>query len=120
MTHVERLQAMYRHMPTLGLGRWSFAPPRYRLLWRLGFQVAPPHFTPFGQLVLLQGGYFGLAMGLAMALMDAFFVELPWGFGGLVLAAAIAGAFFGVFMAIVFRAQARKRQLPLWRDYHGN
>jgi membrane associated rhomboid family serine protease len=55
-----------------------------------------------------------------MVLTEAFFFELPWGPVGLVIAAAIAGAFFGLFMAIVFRAQARKRRLPLWRDYHGN
>lgn len=111
---------MYRHMPTLGLSRWSFAPPLYRAVWKLGFEIPPPHFSSFTQLALFQGAYFALAMGLAMALTEAFFFELPWGFAGCLAAAVIAGAFFGLFMAIAFRVQARRRQLPLWRNYHGN
>ena len=120
MTHQQRLEAMYKHLPTLGLGQWTFAPPLYRALWKFGLKVPPPHFTPFAQLALLQGVFFALWMTIFLWLADTFVWQLRGGLALVAISIVIGGALFGLAMAFIFRAQAKKRRLPSWKKYRGN
>lgn len=117
MTHQEKLEAMYRHMGRLGIARATAAPPAWRLLWRLGFEVPPPLFTPFWPGAIAMGLFFGVTWGVFMWLA-------LWSRQGMppVLFAAVslaAGAAFGLIMAAYFRHLARKHGLPAWADYTG-
>ena len=117
MTHNEKLKLMFEDLSQLGVSRWTFAPPIYRLLWKFGFEVPPPLFSSFGHLLVFQGGFFGFFWGLFMGLF--FIILLPthllvW---LIPLMAISAGFLFGLCMAIICRWQARNLKLPTWEEY---
>lgn len=110
-----RLQQALALLDTKGLRKSTYAPPLFRLLWRLGVKVPPPHMAGFAFNSLVMGGFFGVFWGLAMWL-------LLWGHQGMPLvivavAALLAGALFGLAMAWYLRYWARKRAIPRWRDF---
>ena len=120
MTHTEKLTAMHAHLPRLGLGRYTFAPPIYRLLWRFGIEISPPYFTPFVPLAIFQAVSFGLVMAGLMWFIDVLFPgSSPFSGVGIVKAASLSAVVFGFTIAVVIRLQARRRRLPLWKDYTG-
>lgn len=102
-------------LQTKGLGRSTYAPPLFRLLWKLGIRVPPPHMAGFACNSLLMGGFFGVFWALLMWMM-------LWGRQGMPLsvvaiAALLAGALFGLSMAWYMRYSARKRAIPRWQDF---
>jgi hypothetical protein len=120
MTHQQRLEAMYKHLPTLGLGQWTFAPLLYRVLWKFGLELPPPHFTPFAHLALLQGTFMTLGMSLFLWIANTLLWDLHGEAGPIAALIMISGTSFGLAVAFIYRAQARKRRLPLWYEYRGN
>jgi asparagine N-glycosylation enzyme membrane subunit Stt3 len=117
MTHSEKVAAMQRHLVPQGLSPYTLAPPAWRALWALGLQVPPPLFLGFVPLALGAGAVFAVGWGLLMWLM-AWWREGLGPLGALV-AALVAGALFGLFMAAYYRHQARRFALPAWHDYTG-
>jgi hypothetical protein len=117
MTHHEKLERMYRHMETLGIGKSTSAPPAWRLLWRFGIEVPPPLFTPFVPGALAMGASFGFLWGLIM--WAAFWARQGIPVGLMTIAALSAGTLFGLTMAAYFRYLARKHGLPSWTQYKG-
>jgi hypothetical protein len=98
-----------------GIWRSNYLPPATRTLWRLGFEVRPPHFISFGRTMLFLGIYFGLAWGAIMYLSSLIVlgrsvVPLP----AFALVCAGAGFFFGVSMATYYAYGRRKHRLPAW------
>jgi len=94
-----------------GMKRRSYAPPIYRLFWRLGFAVPPPHFAGFLTNCVNSGIVFGvltwiclLAVFNAPADLVPQFLEFS----------AAAGLLGGVARAVYFRHVARKYHLPPW------
>ena len=65
MTFSEKLERMHAHLSELGLKEAAFAPPLYRLLWRLGIEVPPPLFSSFASIAMIQGALFGIGWGIA-------------------------------------------------------
>lgn len=113
--HAGKMRQMEAHLSGLGLSRWTYAPPLYRLLWRLGVPVTPPLFASFAALALVQGTFFGLFWGLFMWLT-------VWAQQGMsaALAALLSvcvASTFGLCMAAIYRARAAKLGLPAWSDY---
>ena len=111
-----RLRQALALLDAKGLGKNTYAPPLFRLLWRLGARVPPPHMAGFALNGLLMGGFFGVFWSLLMWL-------LLWGRQGMPLAVAaitalLAGASFGLAMAWYMRHGARKHAIPLWRDFN--
>ncbi|GAA0550610.1 hypothetical protein FHS83_001264 [Rhizomicrobium palustre] len=94
------------------------APPFHRLCWRFGILIPPPMLAPFWFNWVFLGGFFAITYGGIMALFPAFFLRgaawrtLP----GFALGILIAGAFFGLFMAIFARVKTAKRTLPSWQS----
>lgn len=110
-----RLRPALALLDTKGLGKSTYAPPLFRLLWRLGIKVPPPHMAGFAFNSMLMGGFFGVCWSLLMWLM-------LWGRHGMPLAmvaiaALLAGALFGLAMAWYMRYSARKRAIPRWQDF---
>lgn len=111
----ERLQRAFALLESKGIGKSTYSPPLFRLFWKLGIQVPPPHMAGFGFNTLLMGGFFGVFWGLCMWL-------LLWGRQGMpvVIAAAVAlgtGLLFGLVMAWYMRYSARKRGIPSWHEF---
>ena len=115
MSHAEKIQLMFDDLSRRGIGAWTFAPPLYRMLWRFGIQIPPPHFSSFPFLFFFQGSFFGIVWGLFIGLTFWTWLRLPLWL--LAVAAVSAGVLFGLCMAAYYRWQARKHHLPLWRDY---
>ncbi|SFG95650.1 hypothetical protein SAMN05518865_1252 [Duganella sp. CF458] len=90
----------------------NYAPPLFRILWRIGVHVRPPHFASFSANFLLTGAWFGVVWGALMWLL----VWPGTGKSSLVAAitALVSGVSFGLCMALYYRHGARKYKLPEW------
>ena len=112
----EKVLAYRAYMLTHRIATGSSTPPLWRLLWRMGVQVAPPHFLGFFPLIAIHGSFFGSLWGLAMYL-------LLWRSQGMPLSIAfglalLAGMLFGLLQSYQVRRQARRVNLPAWQDWH--
>jgi hypothetical protein len=112
MTYPHRLETALAHLAGTGIMKSNYAPPLFRILWRMGIFVRPPHFASFSSNFLLAGAWFGVVWGAIMW----FFV---WPGAGkppvfAAITALVAGALFGLSMALYYRYGARKHQLPGW------
>jgi hypothetical protein len=112
MTSNARREEALKLLATTGLNRLNYAPPLVRMLWRMGFDVPPPHFASFFYSAAMSGIYFAVGLGLLMWLMlwSSHGVSIPL----LICMAAFAGLFFGVAMAGYYAIGRRKYHLPKW------
>lgn len=114
MKEHEKLEALYRHMESLGVPRETAFPPAWRVLWRLGWHVPPPLFVGFWPLAVGTGFAFGVFWGLAMLLMSTFTtVSVTW------FSACLAGVCFGLLFAALLRMKASRYNLTPWAEYEG-
>jgi hypothetical protein len=110
-------ETRYRHAiraaEAAGLRRGVVETPLVRGLQALGLRPRPPHYTGFAVNVMTHGVVFTFVWGLVM-----------WVFlwGDLVppaaaaVAALMAGLFFGLVVAFLYRATADRSGLPRWED----
>jgi membrane associated rhomboid family serine protease len=114
MTREEKIATMINDLSLKGLGPYTSAPPLYRLLWRLGFDVPPPPFASFMSNALVMGIMFGIVWGLLM-----WFILWQGEFPvvGAIFTAVVAGVCFGLAMAAYYRWRVSKLGLPRWEDY---
>ncbi|AOY01405.1 DUF6404 family protein [Jeongeupia sp. USM3] len=96
-------------------GIWSgnYQPLLFRLLWRLGFNVPPPHFAGFGTAVLLSGLEFACIWG-------GFMWFVVWRSSGMSAMSAVSfagatGALFGLVMGLYYAYGRKKHHLPPWQ-----
>jgi hypothetical protein len=106
MTHNEQIDRLLDEMARRGVGKFTVAPPLYRLLWRIGFEVPPPLFQGFFSVFLGMGTFFGIFWGTLMCLLRGQAQELsPM---ATILQAVFTGGLFGVAMAAYYRWKARR------------
>src|SRR5260370_20961687 len=113
MRFEEKLAAALGLLAFKGMWRSNYAPPAYRLLWKLGAKTPPPHFQSFTANFILTGVGFGVFWGLAMWLTGSSHQGLP----RLAAVALFVGLLFGLSMAAYYRYGARKHHIPLRRDF---
>lgn len=117
MTFDEKVRSLQIHLAAYRIKAGASAPLLWRLMWKLGLKVPPPHFLRFLPLALICGSFFALSWGLTMYLILWRAQQLPL---HMVLGAPLlAGLMFGITMAFVFRRQARRLKLPAWDTYTG-
>ena len=114
MTKESKRAAALRLLAQTGMWRSNYEPPLLRLLWRLGFNLPPPHLAKFWSNALFTGVNFATAWGALMWF-------LRWShegvaLGSLAVSAVCAGVFFGLAMASYYLYGRRKYKLPLWQD----
>jgi Family of unknown function (DUF6404) len=114
MTNPSKLSSALAMVAATGIGRSSYAPPLYRLLWRVGLFLPPPHFASFGFNFVFSTAWFGVLWGAIMW----FSLWSQQGTSSVVAAveAVVAGALFGLVLAAYYRYGARKHELPLWSE----
>ena len=112
MVSSSQLQRMYSQLDSLGIGKLTYAPPAYRLAWRLGINVTPPLFANFITNALFMGLFFGVFLSLCSWLLSP--LHLPGFVPSTLTSVAFAAIFFGLFMATVFRSIAKQHNLPTW------
>jgi hypothetical protein len=115
MTHEEKVAFLLNDLSQRGVSKYTVAPPLYRLLWRLGLEITPPHFASFWSLTLAMGAFFAIAWGIFMWLFLWRSEDLPAIAD--VCVSVIAGLLFGMTMAGYYRSRARKLALPPWESY---
>jgi len=112
MPHSEAVANAQRHLAQLGLPPSTFAPPLWKLLWRLGINIPPPLFMSFWHCVLFMGSFFGCFWGLLMWVIMWSRQEMPVALA--LASAAMAGVLFGLTVALYLRRLARRHTLPSW------
>jgi Family of unknown function (DUF6404) len=112
MNYPSKLSSALALVAAAGIGRSSYAPPLYRLLWRVGLVLPPPHFASFGFNFVFFTAWFGVLWGAIMWVS----VWSRQGMSSVVAAveAGVAGVLFGLVLAAYYRYGARKHNLPLW------
>jgi membrane associated rhomboid family serine protease len=95
-----------------GLSRHHAEPLLFRMLWKLGVNVRPPHFLGFASVAVVYGIWFACVWG-------GFMWMLVWsqqgiGIAGVALRAAAAGACVGLLMAWLYARERRECALPAW------
>ena len=118
MTHGEKVTFMIADLQERGVGKRTSAPPVFRLLWKMGWQVTPPLFQPFGSLFVGFGSSFAIGWGTLMwfGLWRRQGIPVTVVAGG----SLAAGILFGLAMAGFMRWKAKKLGLPSWTDYGKN
>ncbi len=113
MTAREKIDAAIDYLTKRGVHFNSSTPPHYRLLWALGFPLAPPHFQSFLGLFAFNGVFFGVTFGLM-----AFLFERHHAAAQLALVASlVGGTTVGLLMAVIYRVKARWLGLPRWSEF---
>ena len=80
----------------------------------MGINAPPPILASVASNALLMGVWFALGWGVLMWLLVWRNTNLPFAIA--VFSALLAGALFGLLMAVVMRVMRLRRGLPLWRD----
>lgn len=108
-------QAALKLLEKTGIMRSNYAPPYLRLIWRMGFDVAPPHFAQFWQNALFSGSFYTVGWGLLMY----FFVWSKVTISPILMlnSSIIAGFLFGLTLACYYAYGKRKHGLPSWQDF---
>ena len=101
-----------------GLARSHAEPLVFRVLWKLGVRVRPPHFIGFVPIALAYGTAFACMWGV-------FMWTLVWSQQGrsivdVALRAAAAGACFGLMIAWLYARERREFAVPAWDALGGD
>lgn len=115
MTHSEKIDHLIQDLRERGVSRYTAAPPFFRMMWRLGWNVRPPLFQPFLQMLLGSVLLFGTTWGTFMWIV--FWRHQGLGLSGAVYTAASTSTIVGLLMAAFYRWKARKLDLPDWEAY---
>lgn len=98
-----------------GLARRHAAPLPFRLLWKLGVRIRPPHFLGFAHIALGYGAWFACVWGVFMWVLV--WSQQGYGILGVAFRAAGAGAAFGLMMAWFYTRERREFSLPAWESF---
>lgn len=99
-TPSQREQAL-QILARTGIGKANYAPPLFRLLWRLQANCPPPHFLPFWQAALLLGLFLGPSWAGLMWLLSHLLAWPQPSLPILSVAALVIGALFGLSMRFI-------------------
>jgi len=103
-----KLKAALKRLSATGMWRSNYAPPLYRLLWRLGVKIPPPHFLP----PIFHFIFWFILVGLFNEVNHIISYSHT-----IVVLPAVAGVIAGSLMAWHYASASRKHGLPSWSDF---
>jgi len=112
MAYPAKIQQALDVLAATGMGRSTYAPVLYRLLWSLGVPLRPPHFASFLSNTLVMGGAYGVTFTGVTWLIDDHVRTAA----SLVGQCLFTGLAFGLIMAAWTRSRSRKHNLPDWSE----
>jgi hypothetical protein len=116
LNHRQKVKRLLADLHKEGVWPSTVAPPLFKLLWALGWNVPPPLFLGFITLTIFMGTAFGLGFGVAMWLLQWQAGKIPVGVA--IIGSALGGLLFGLIMAVYMRRKAASLGLPRsWDDY---
>ncbi|WP_181302935.1 DUF6404 family protein [Rhodanobacter sp. PCA2] len=125
MNFSDKLDKARRLLDAKGISPSDSAPPLFRLLWRFGAEVPPPHFRSFAGNALLMGGFFGVTWSIAMQalrlagwLPQRHVLSTSQNIGLFAVMLLASGSLFGLAMAWHYHRGARRNAIPAWSDFH--
>ena len=104
--------AAFQLLDKAGVWKSNYAPPIFRLLWRIGLNLPPPHFMSIASSAALTGTFFGVFWGIFMYRFAATTGDVKP--SALLFSALCAGVLFGASMAAYYAFGRRKYKLPKW------
>ena len=113
MTEIEKRQAALELLARTLMKPSSFKPPAVRLLWHMGVNIRPPHFSSFLFNTLFTGGFYAVNWGVLMWLITWRHNRTP---AEAAIVATLAGLCFGLMMAAYYTYSRRKHKLPSWNE----
>ena len=117
----EKVELAVGDVVARGVRRATAAPFPYRLLWRLGLRVRPPHFQGFAGLVVVNGLTVALSLAVPLTLGLVFRNGpdyLPAKLHNVLMTTSGAfGLLCGLGLAAYYRLSARRLGLPEWEVY---
>ncbi len=111
----EKIDAAVAALRARNIDAATAVPPLWKLCWRFGLMVPPPHFLGFIPLVVLTGLPFGVVMAAVGGVAVLVAGRAPDDFVALLLSGS--AAFFGVSLATYYRWSAWRLGLPSWSRF---
>jgi hypothetical protein len=115
MTHQQKVERLIADLGKQGVSPYTVAPPLFRLLWSLGFEVPPPLFLGFFTVALLTGTAFGCFWGAFLWFANGHLWNLT--LDKEITTSLGEGIFFGITIGLYHRWKAARLRLPRWREY---
>ena len=115
MNHGDKVALVISELTARGVSKGIIAPPVFRLAWKLGIAIPPPHFLSFGALAVVTGTFFGVLWGASMWFV--LWSRQGYTAGAAIIGSLAAGVLFGGAMASYYRWKARRLGLPSWSEY---
>ncbi|WP_395669026.1 DUF6404 family protein [Rhodoferax sp.] len=114
---LKRTQAL-EIMARTGIWRSNYEPPAFRMLWRMGIRIPPPHFIPFFPIAFGTGLTFAVLWGVPWGILMWLFVwsQTDFELQRVFIASGQAGLFFGVSTALYYAYGRYKYKLPNWNS----
>jgi hypothetical protein len=109
VTFSDRLRTALAILARTGIRSIYYAPPTHRLLWRLGVEIRPPHFS--GRMVnvlWVWPTFTAPILGLDLAFRDPSLMSL--------LKTAAFGLPYALTVALAYKGSADEHGLPAWAD----
>lgn len=115
MTEREKIDTALVYLKEQRIAHGTAAPLLWRLCWRAGVLIPPPHFLGFLSILVLAGLPFGIGLNV---LVTGFLLVVGKPLAWPLAATGITGALlFGSMLGCYYRWSARRLGLPAWSEF---
>ncbi|WP_156422134.1 DUF6404 family protein [Paucibacter sp. KCTC 42545] len=110
-----RLSASLVILQKNNISESSYSPPMYKLYWKIGFRLPPPHFLGFFSNMLISGLPLGIsAVGLYMMGHENSSVFILQMMLEMLVVALFFTVAWGSVVAMFYERDRKRHQLPRW------
>lgn len=111
--YATKLDKAHAEMDAAGIWPSNYNPPAYKAARKLGFKIKPPHYQSALIQAVFMGCVFGPIYGGITTLSGMYQSS---GLNTAITTSLIAGALFGIAMALMTQIRQRQKKLSRWDD----